>query len=552
MDTNLFFLIAVGLGFSAITYGIAYVLHKRKVDEYSSLQEAILRTRQLLDGLKQERVTLYQQVETQTKQAEETFLELNTRVDKKKASVDGQLRALDKVESDAAEKKKELTASLRQAEESAAQKRSALITAIRQTEESLEQKKRELEEVTQRTTSLVALEARASDIAASVKADTTKRDALREELEALEDNLQDLKSELDLYSRIEDFVGFGIFETPEYLHEMPERYEAEIRRVRDRQRELIRDGEAVELADDIEINGSSKTGAAVLSGQAKLILRAFDMECDILVGKVNPGNFDRTLERIEKVAEGLEKISVSLATGITLSYMDLKFEECRLVYEYKLKKAEKDEEQRMIREQMREEQKAIREYEKAMAEAEKEERIYRDLLEKAREKLQTAHEDEKGELESKILVLEVQLKEAEAKEERAKSMAEQTRRGHVYVISNIGSFGDEVYKIGLTRRLDPLDRIRELGDASVPFLFDVHAIIFSEDAPALETALHQRFNHVRVNAVNRRKEFFRVSLDEIRAAALELAGDEIDFRTTAVADEYYETRRLQGEAHIQH
>ena len=542
-------MIAVGLGSSVVTYGITYLLHKRKVDEYSNLQEAIQSTGQILDGLKQDRETLHQQVATQRKQAEETLMELKTHVEEKKASVDSQLRDLNKLESEAAEKQKELTTTLRQAEEAASQKRSALITAVRQTEEALEQKKRELQEVEQRTNDLVALEARASDIASSLKEDTTKRDVLREELEALEDNLQDLKSELDLYTRIEDFVGFGIFETPEYLHEMPERYEAEIRRVRERQRELIMNGEAVELAEDIEINGSSKTGSAVLSGQAKLILRAFNIECDILIEKLNPGNFDRTLERIEKVAEGLEKTSVSLATGITLPFIDLKFEECRLVYEYKLKKAEKDEEQRLIREQMREEQKAIREYQKAIADAEKEERIYRDLLEKARQKLQTVHQDEKGELEARILVLEAQLKEAEAKEERAKSMAEQTRRGHVYVISNIGSFGEEVYKIGLTRRLDPLDRIRELGDASVPFLFDVHAIIFSEDAPALEAALHQRFHHARVNAVNRRKEFFNVSLDEIRSAAMELAGDEIDFRTTVAADEYYETRRLKGEMH---
>ena len=552
METNLYVLIAVGLGSSVVTYGITYLLHKRKVDEYSNLQEAIQSTGQILDGLKQDRETLHQQVATQRKQAEETLMELKTHVEEKKASVDSQLRDLNKLESEAAEKQKELTTTLRQAEEAASQKRSALITAVRQTEEALEQKKRELQEVEQRTNDLVALEARASDIASSLKEDTTKRDVLREELEALEDNLQDLKSELDLYTRIEDFVGFGIFETPEYLHEMPERYEAEIRRVRERQRELIMNGEAVELAEDIEINGSSKTGSAVLSGQAKLILRAFNIECDILIEKLNPGNFDRTLERIEKVAEGLEKTSVSLATGITLPFIDLKFEECRLVYEYKLKKAEKDEEQRLIREQMREEQKAIREYQKAIADAEKEERIYRDLLEKARQKLQTVHQDEKGELEARILVLEAQLKEAEAKEERAKSMAELTRRGHVYVISNIGSFGEEVYKIGLTRRLDPLDRIRELGDASVPFLFDVHAIIFSEDAPALEAALHQRFHHARVNAVNRRKEFFNVSLDEIRSAALELAGEEIDFRTTVAADEYYETRRLKGEAYDLH
>ena len=264
-------MIAVGLGSSVVTYGITYLLHKRKVDEYSNLQEAIQSTGQILDGLKQDRETLHQQVATQRKQAEETLMELKTHVEEKKASVDSQLRDLNKLESEAAEKQKELTTTLRQAEEAASQKRSALITAVRQTEEALEQKKRELQEVEQRTNDLVALEARASDIASSLKEDTTKRDVLREELEALEDNLQDLKSELDLYTRIEDFVGFGIFETPEYLHEMPERYEAEIRRVRERQRELIMNGEAVELAEDIEINGSSKTGSAVLSGQAKLI-----------------------------------------------------------------------------------------------------------------------------------------------------------------------------------------------------------------------------------------------------------------------------------------
>ncbi|GAB6113157.1 DUF4041 domain-containing protein [Desulfomicrobium salsuginis] len=531
MYINFIIVIAVGIGSSVLTYGIVYLLHKRKAEWYSRLQEVIQKTEQRLDILEKERILLQQQVDTKTKQAEEKLLELQSHIERRKEIADRQLSDLDKVEAAAAEK------------------RNAINAAIQQAEDVLKQKKCELEEVKQRTSNLVALESRASDIASSLQSDTIKRDALREELETLEDNLQDLKSELDLYTRIENFVGFGIFEIPEYLYEMPERYEAEIRRVRDQQRELIANGEAVDLAEGVEINGSSKAGTAVLSGQAKLILRAFNIECDILIGKLNPGNFDRTLERIEKIAEGLEKNCVSLATGITLPYIDLKFEECRLVYEYKLKKAEKDEEQRLIREQMREEQKAIREYEKAIAEAEKEERIYRDLLEKARHKLQTAHEGEKGELESRILVLEAQLKEAEAKGERAKSLAEQTRRGHVYIISNIGSFGDEVYKIGLTRRLEPLDRIRELGDASVPFLFDVHAVIFSEDAPALEASLHQRFNHARVNAVNRRKEFFRVSLDEIRAAASDLVGDDIDFRTTAIADEYYETRRLQGEAH---
>ena len=139
-------------------------------------------------------------------------------------------------------------------------------------------------------------------------------------------------------------------------------------------------------------------------------------------------------------------------------------------------------------------------YERAIAAAEKEERMYQNLLDKARKELSDASENERDELKVKISLLEEQLIEAKEKEARAKNMAEQTRRGHVYIISNIGSFGDGVHKIGLTRRLDPLDRVKELGDASVPFLFDVHAIIYNEDAPALESALHKRFNHRRVNA----------------------------------------------------
>ena len=125
-------------------------------------------------------------------------------------------------------------------------------------------------------------------------------------------------------------------------------------------------------------------------------------------------------------------------------------------------------------------------------------------------------------------------------------MAEQTKRGHVYIISNIGSFGDDVYKIGLTRRLDPMERVKELGDASVPFAFDVHAMIFSENAPSLEKELHHAFRHSRVNAINYRKEFFNVTLDDIRQKAEEISDNTIDFKMTALAEEYYESKRLRS------
>lgn len=123
-------------------------------------------------------------------------------------------------------------------------------------------------------------------------------------------------------------------------------------------------------------------------------------------------------------------------------------------------------------------------------------------------------------------------------------MAQQTKKGHVYVISNLGSFGENVYKIGLTRRLDPAERVRELGDASVPFSFDIHAMIASDDAPALENQLHKEFAHRRVNAVNLRKEFFRVSLDDIRKKVEAVTGKESDFVMTILAEEYYQTQRM--------
>jgi hypothetical protein len=201
----------------------------------------------------------------------------------------------------------------------------------------------------------------------------------------------------------------------------------------------------------------------------------------------------------------------------------------------------------LIREQIREEAKVNKEYEKFITEAEKEEKVFKSLLEKAQKQFKKAHEGEKDELQNQLLILEAQLNEAQEKAQRAKSMAEQTRKGHVYIVSNIGSFGEEVYKIGLTRRLEPLDRVKELGGASVPFKFDVHAMIYSDDAPALESSLHKHFNHARVNAVNRRKEFFQVPLGEIKSAVEEIAGDEADFIMTATAEEYYDTVRLQGD-----
>jgi hypothetical protein len=224
----------------------------------------------------------------------------------------------------------------------------------------------------------------------------------------------------------------------------------------------------------------------------------------------------------------------------------LKLEELRLAYEYKEKLHKEKEEQKALREQMKEEERARREAEKAQSEAEKEEKRYAEALEKARKELASKSDSEREIYSSKIRDLEEQLRQAMENKERAKSMAEQTRKGHVYIISNIGSFGEHVYKIGMTRRLDPLDRIWELSDASVPFDFDIHALIQSDDAPGLERKLHETFANNRVNRVNEKKEFFRVTLTEISEACKQ--HHNLHFRLTLIAEakEYRQTAAMMS------
>jgi predicted transcriptional regulator len=411
-----------------------------------------------------------------------------------------------------------------------------------------------LEEINQQTKALQQLQAREVDLSVSVDSLMRKAKAvntmIKELVERKGDRTKELNAvmeKLDLYTEIEGFVDHGHFEMPEYLFETSERFAAEIKIARDAQKSLIKSKEAVTYPAKTVISNDASTNKKVLGAQAKLMLTAFNIECDTLIGKVKPSTFQATLERIDKLATRLEKSSGSLACGFNDEYIRLKLDECLLQYQFTLKKQEEVEEQRAIREQIREEQKAIKEYEKAVAAAVKEEKMYRELLARAREELQAVTEDERSVAEARIAELELQLSEAEATEARAKSMAEQTRKGHVYVISNVGSFGRDIYKIGLTRRLDPMDRVKELGDASVPFTFDVHAMIYVDDAPTLEKELHREFTRERVNLVNNRKEFFNVSLDQVQKAVSKISGIDAEFKTTIAAEEYFESERLRGE-----
>jgi multidrug efflux pump subunit AcrA (membrane-fusion protein) len=249
-------------------------------------------------------------------------------------------------------------------------------------------------------------------------------------------------------------------------------------------------------------------------------------------------------ERIRKAFEAINNLGTVLKVSITSQYLRLKLDELRLTHEYEEKRHEEQEEQRRIREQMREEEKAQREIEKAREEAEREEARSEKALEKARAEAAKATGEQLQMLNEKIRLLEGQLEEAHNQKDRAISRAQLTKSGHVYVISNIGSFGENVYKVGMTRRWDPQERIKELGDASVPFPFDVHAMIYSENAPELEATLQVLFNEKRVNQSNTRKEFFEVALEEIERIAVE-RGLKVEFTKLAEAKEYRETIALR-------
>ncbi len=248
----------------------------------------------------------------------------------------------------------------------------------------------------------------------------------------------------------------------------------------------------------------------------KLMLRAFNYECDSYTTRVTYKNINIMERRIRSAFDQINKLAEPWHCMITTQYLENRIDELRLVYEYEEAKQREKEEQAQIREQIREEEKAEREAQKAQEEAEKEEAKYQEMLNKARLDALIANEKDKEKLTMEITELQRRISEIEERK-RAISQAMLTKTGHVYVISNVGSFGEEIFKIGMTRRLDPMDRVKELGDASVPFPFDVHAMIRSSNAPALESALHAHFNERRLNLENERKEFFKVSIDEIKA-----------------------------------
>jgi uncharacterized protein DUF4041/T5orf172 domain-containing protein len=402
-------------------------------------------------------------------------------------------------------------------------------------------------EATRDTEQLKTNAARELEILTSQIEDERKqRDALAADNDKAKATYEQLRQQVSLLEENLEDISFGAYK-PHFEYDTPDNYKTALEQVADKQKAMLRGGQAVRFAVEWSVGGSRRDGERMQRQYTKLLLRAFNGECEAAIAKVAWNNASKMEERIRKALEAINELGGVMQVSIVQSYMELKLAELRLEHELEEKKRAVVEEQRRVRDQMREQERAQRELDTAKEEAEVEEARFAKALDKARVDAAKAKGEEHARLTSRILQLEEELAGARKKRERVSALAELTKAGYVYVLSNIGSFGENVFKIGMTRRLDPSDRVKELSDASVPFGFDVHAMVYSEDAPSLESAFHKRFERRNVNPLNMRKEFFRVSMDDLENFAAE-TGLEISFTRLAEAREYRETlARRQGQ-----
>lgn len=294
-------------------------------------------------------------------------------------------------------------------------------------------------------------------------------------------------------------------------------------------------------SDNYVIISSSNTKREI-DNNVKQIIRCLNAECDNILINISTKNIDSMRNKISKCYESLNKIFLVDGVQLSRNVLEYKLEELNLVYTYELKKEQEREQQKAIKEQMIEEEKVRREIEKQKAKLEKDQTQFNNEISKLMSYMQKTENDiEKQLYVDKIKDLEEKLNQLEKDKETVLEREANARAGFVYVISNIGSFGEDIYKIGMTRRLEPMDRIKELSSASVPFEFDVHAMIFSDNAPELENTLHKHFEQQSVNRVNLRKEFFRVSIDDIEKVVKENYNNTVEFTKIPVAREYHQT-----------
>lgn len=359
-------------------------------------------------------------------------------------------------------------------------------------------------------------------------------------IEELNNEIIELRDEVLLQS-------FSLYK-PQYDFVNSAQYKYKLDDIREDQKNMIRQDQAVLGDTNWTVNNDARKGKKMVNNTKKLLLRAFNSECEYVISKVRYNNFDTCLKRIKKASETISKLGVVMNISIHNRYYELKVQELRLALEYQQMKQREKEEQQELRARMREEARIQREIEAERKKAEKEKQHYLNALKEAQKQLaECTDEAQRNALTEKLDEMQTQVSKIDKNLADIDYREANQRVGYVYVISNIGSFGENIYKIGMTRRLNPQERVDELGNASVPFNFDVHAMIFSKDAPALENALHHAFDDRKVNMVNKRREFFNVSLDEIEKVVKENFDGSVEFEKTALAEQYRESLKIKKE-----
>lgn len=361
--------------------------------------------------------------------------------------------------------------------------------------------------------------------------------AYNDEINELNSNIKELKNELITFSDEVLVQDFGLYE-PRYSFLNADSYKAELTNIRNMQKAMIKDGSAVSGSADWQVNGSVVRGRKMIKDMQKLLLRAFNSECDEIINKVKYNNFDSSVKKMERSFNAIAKLGVTMAISITSDYYDLKIQELQLALEYQIQKQREKEEKAELRAQQREEARLQKELKEQRKNIDKERKHYEQALSNINKQLSSSSDEDTEDLNKKKEEIIQSLSDIDTKIKNIDYREANQKAGYVYVISNIGSFGEGIYKIGMTRRLNPQERVDELGDASVPFKFDVHAMIFSEDAPALEAKLHKAFENRKLNLVNQRREFFKVSLDEIKEVVKNNFDKTVEFVDVPDADQY--------------
>ena len=351
----------------------------------------------------------------------------------------------------------------------------------------------------------------------------------------LEKQIKDKSSQIFSLSEEIDMQEYGIYR-PTYAFANSDLYMDRLKEIRNEQKECIKKSKACLGNYGWSVNGSSSKGQKMVKDMQKLLLRAFNLECDNIIDTVKISNFDKAKERIIKSSEQISKLGSIMSISITDKYINLKILELVLALDYQQKKQQEKDAIKALKEQEREEKKLQKEIEEAKGKLRKEQLHYKNALNTILTQIE--NNGETPELLEKKQELLLKLEDNSKALDNVDYREANKRAGYVYIISNIGAFGENVYKIGMTRRLEPLERIDELGDASVPFDFDVHALIFTDDAPKLENALHTAFERKKLTKVNFRREFFNVTLDEIKTVVRENFDKTVEWVDVAPAEQY--------------